>query len=84
MKHIQDTDYKKTYKPFVAWFFILMIGSIAIPIPLHELGISDNVITKLTLIIMVGSVDLLMYMIYKWEYVYWINGGLSGQFEVLL
>lgn len=72
---MKKDHYKKTYKPLVIWFFLMMAGSMAVPILLNELGLSDEVITKLILMLTIAALDILIYIIYHGEYVYWINGG---------
>ena len=70
---MNNKEYKKTYKPFIAWligFPIILMWVIKI---LPDSPIKISVLA--TLILTVVSLYLLMLIIYKGEYVYWINGG---------
>lgn len=70
---MNNKEYKKTYKPFIAWLIGFPIILIAIMKILPDSSIKISVLT--TLILTVVSLYLLMLIIYKGEYVYWINGG---------
>ncbi len=71
---MSDKEYIKTYKPLIAWLIGFIVISIVVPITLK---LSSKISTSITMLIMVLSLYLLMVMIYKGEYVYWINGGPS-------
>lgn len=64
--------YVKTWKPFIAWMIGFSIISIIISL---FLNVSDKISTLIMLLITVISIYILMLIIYKGEYVYWINGG---------
>lgn len=70
---MNNTKYKKTYKPLLLW----LIGFPIITIILVEnfFNVSKKVSVLSTLIIVVISIYVLMLIVYKGEYVYWINGG---------
>lgn len=71
----EKSHYKKTYKPFVIWFILMMAGSMVVPVLLEGLGLSEKALVKVLLILTIAALDILMYIIYHGEYVYWINGG---------
>ncbi|MGJ0848054.1 hypothetical protein ACR77J_15300 [Tissierella praeacuta] len=70
---MNNKEYKKTYKPLIAW--LIGFPVIAIIIAERLSNLSTKIATLLSLIIMVISLYILMFIIYKGEYVYWINGG---------
>ena len=70
---MDNKEFKKTYKPFIAWLIGFPIFLILITKVLGDLSIKISVLV--TLILTVFSLYLLMLMIYRGEYVYWINGG---------
>lgn len=70
---VKENEYKKTYKPFIAWLIGFPVILMVITKILGEFSIKVSVLT--TLILTVVSLYLLMLIIYKGEYVYWINGG---------
>lgn len=70
---MNSKEYEKTYKPFIAWLIGFPIFLILITKGLANLSVKISVLV--TLILTVFSLYLLMLMIYKGEYVYWINGG---------
>lgn len=72
---MDNKEFKKTYKPFIAWLIGFPIFLILITKGLDNLPLKISVLV--TLILTVVSLYLLMLMIYKGEYVYWINGGPS-------
>lgn len=77
-KKQKECSNSKTYKPLLLWFVGFIAISTTIPIALERYcNISENALTKIILFLMVFSVDILMALIYKGEYVYWINGGPS-------
>lgn len=69
-----NKDYNKTYKPFILW----IIGFPTISIIIQKFFDSSR---KMSILIMLLSTVIAIYMlmliIYKGEYVYWINGGPS-------
>ncbi len=66
----------KTYKPLLLWFVLFLSFSIACPLILTKLfTITNPLLTRITLIDMLLGVDVLLYIILKGQYVYWINGG---------
>jgi len=70
---VNNKEYKKTYKPLIVW--LIGFPVIAIIIAERLSNLSTKIATLLSLIIMVISLYILMFIIYKGEYVYWINGG---------
>lgn len=48
---------------------VALIGLLSLVIP------EWNIVTKISLLLHFGWLDLLMFIIYKGEYVYWISGG---------
>ncbi len=65
-------EYIKTWKPFIAWIIGFPIIGIIIP---AAFNVSAKISTLITLLITAAYLYLLMLIIYKGEYVYWINGG---------
>jgi len=73
---LKNKEFTKTYKPFIGWLIGFLIISILIPIIMDNFfDVSAKVLTLITLFITVISLYLLMLLVYKGEYVYWINGG---------
>lgn len=69
-----DDTYKKTYRGLIIW--IAALFSTIVLVPLLSRVITDgDVLTKLFLMIVLAMLDILMFVIYRGEYVYWINGG---------
>ena len=69
-----ENEYKKTYKPLVAWMIIVLVLELFVAW-LMTTGVSGEIFDKLWIITFVVAIDALFIMIYKGEYVYWINGG---------
>lgn len=70
-------EYRKTYKPFIAWILALppvMLGSATLA---ETAGLDDRGMVALMMSVVVLMLLLLLWMIWKGEYVYWINGGPS-------
>lgn len=65
-------EYVKTWKPFIVWIIGFPIMSIITP---ASLNVSAKMSTLIILLFTVIYLYLLMLIIYKGEYVYWINGG---------
>lgn len=71
---MSDKTYKKTYKGFLIW--MLLIFSLMLIVPALQLVIKDNdILTKVVLLLIFWLMDLLLFIIYKGEYVYWFSGG---------
>lgn len=70
---MNNKEYIKTYKPFIAWLIGFPVIETIIGKGLSNLSTKITVLTLL--IIMVISIYILMFIIYIGEYVYWINGG---------
>jgi len=70
---VNNKEYKKTYKPLIVW--LIGFPVIAIIIAERLSNLSTKIATLLSLIIMVISLYILMFIIYRGEYIYWINGG---------
>lgn len=72
---MKNKEYRKSYKPLIVWmlvfpFFMIISGS--------RVFNADSKTSVLAMMIsMVISLYILMLIIYKGEYVYWINGGPS-------
>ncbi len=75
MGRMYDREYNKTYKPFVAWLIGYPVVAIIAGIGLSEVSIKVSVMASL--MILVVSLYILILIIYRGEYVYWINGGPS-------
>ncbi len=73
-------EYKKTYKPLIAWLIGYSLISIIIIRAIDRLSSLTKKMSVKTsalfyLIFTVISLYILMLIIYKGEYIYWINGG---------
>lgn len=69
-------EYRKTYRPFIAWILLLfavLLAAVILPAPF----VSGETQTQITVIATLVMLDVLMLIIYRGEYVYWINGGPS-------
>lgn len=82
LERMKNKEYKKTYKPLVAWLVIYPLVNIIIIMAIDRLfqlpkKMSVKASVLFSLIFMVFSLYILMFIIYKGEYVYWINGGPS-------
>ena len=71
---MNDKEYIKTYKPLIAWLIGFPIMIIFIT---KFIDSSEKISVLISLIMMVISLYILMLIIYKGQYVYWINGGPS-------
>lgn len=71
---MNDKEYIKTYKPLIAWLIGFPIMIIFIT---RFIDSSEKISVLISLLMMVISLYILMLIIYKGEYVYWINGGPS-------
>ncbi len=66
-------EYKKTYKPFILW---LILFPILFSVPSFLLKhYSGKIQVSVVLFLTMMSLYILMFVIYRGEYVYWINGG---------
>lgn len=73
-----EKEYKKSYKLFIIWMIALIV------IPVIQILICDNYFdlsSKVVLLCVdleiVLFLDILLYIIYKGEYIYWFTGGPS-------
>ena len=69
-------EYRKTYRPFIVWIPLLcavLLAAAILPAPF----VSGETQTRITVIATLVMLDVLMLIIYRGEYVYWINGGPS-------
>ena len=70
-------EYKKTFLPLILWSLALapvMLGAM----PLSEwLELSDRVMVALMMAAVIVMLLALFWLVWKGEYVYWINGGPS-------
>ena len=69
-----DTKYTKPYKPLFAWLLGLIVLTVCVPMIINLFIEDKKLMTLITLMMLVFGVYLLMLVIYKGEYVYWING----------
>lgn len=69
---MNDKEYIKTYKPLIAWLIGFPIMIIFIT---RFIDSSEKISVLISLLMMVISLYILMLIIYKGQYVYWINGG---------
>lgn len=70
-------EYKKTYWPLIAWCVALvpvMLGTISAA---ECMKLSDAALVALMMASVILMLLVLFWMIWKGEYVYWINGGPS-------
>lgn len=67
--------YKKTYKGLCIWMILFVLAGSTISIILSGFVADGKLLTNVTLLVVVAFLDLLMFIIYKGEYIYWINGG---------
>lgn len=68
-------QYKKSYVGLVVWIIVL-IGGMIVGMPLLSTAVeSEKVMVKLTLLVLVLSILLLMLVVHKGQYVYWMSGG---------
>ena len=64
-------EYKKSYRGLVFW----MIGYIVVMFaPMFLPKMDGGLLTRLTLILGMAGIPALMWIIWRWEKVYWING----------
>ncbi len=64
-------ELKKSYKGFVLWFFLFVVSLFSCAfLPIED----SNIITSIGLNVLIISVVVLSFVIYKTEYVYWYNG----------
>lgn len=62
---------KKSYKEFIAFLIIYVISMILLAfLPINNVSI----MIKIVILHSVTFITLLMYIIYKTEYIYWFNG----------
>lgn len=69
---INNKEYTKTYKPLVAWFIAYLIIPVVI---IMNINLSEKMETLIYLFLTVLGIDILLFIIYKGEYVYWFTGG---------
>lgn len=70
---LNNKQYKKTYKPLIAWLIGYPITAIIVGKSMSDLSTKISLLSSLVL--MVIGLYILMLLVYKGEYVYWINGG---------
>lgn len=68
-------EYKKTWKPFFIILIIYLLLVCAVPLVGIRLDLKGQLLTKISLLITDLWLLTLMLVIYKGQYVYWINGG---------
>ena len=70
-------EYKKTYLPLILWSLALMpVMLCAVPVA-GWLKLNDGAMIALMMAAMIAMLLALFGMVWKGEYVYWINGGPS-------
>ncbi len=68
-------QYKKSYLGLVVWTIVL-IAEMIVGMPLLSTAVeSEKIMLKLTLLALVLSILLLMIIVHKGQYVYWMSGG---------
>ena len=75
---MNDTYYVKTYKPLAVWSVLFIGISIGAAI-VGSRYLDHDILSKMIMMVINLGIVGLFYLIYKGEYVYWINGG--PQFE---
>lgn len=65
---------KKSYKLFVLWLFLLVVIMLITDLILSNLLLSIDVATKIFIILLNTWILSLLFLIYKTERIYWING----------
>lgn len=70
-------EYKKTYWPLVAWCVALVPAMLGVSLPAERAGLDERGMVALMMGVVVLMMILLMWIILRGEYVYWINGGPS-------
>lgn len=71
----KTVEYKKTWKPFYIMLIIYLLLLFSFPCIAYALNLNMLYITKLTLLLSDLWLFILMVIIYKGQYVYWLNGG---------
>lgn len=67
-------EYQKTYKPLSGWLILLFAVLLAVGI-LPAPFVSGETLTRMTMLATLLMVDGLMLIIWRGEYVYWLNSG---------
>ena len=67
--------YEKRYWPFVLWLIALVVGMIGSAELANRAGLSGRGMTAASMMALILLLAALFVMIWKGEYVYWINGG---------
>ena len=76
MRDSSNEAYKKTYAPFIVWMLVMIAATGGVPFLVSALmGENDKLIIDSILLTVLLCVQALMYLIWRGEYVYWINGG---------
>ncbi len=68
-----DAELKKSYKGFVLWLLGFVVGNIILA-PVIMKAMPEELAVYASLSVTLLFLILLMYVIYKTEYIYWING----------
>lgn len=74
---MENRNYVKTYKPLIAWLIILPLVVIGVSESLETVNENLKLDVLISFIIIVVGLYVLMLIVYKREYVYWISGGPS-------
>lgn len=70
---MSDQNLKKSYRLFIVFFLLFLLGSIAMGIVIDRLNISSHLEMLIWLNICNVFLCLLLYIIYKTERIYYIN-----------
>lgn len=70
-------EYKKSYTPLILWSIVLTPAMVAAGMLSESMGMNDRSIVAVSMLTVIVMLLVLMWIIWKGEYVYWINGGPS-------
>lgn len=70
-------EYKKSYTPLILWSIVLTPAMVAAGMLSESIGMNDRSIVAVSMLTVIVMLLVLMWIIWKGEYVYWINGGPS-------
>lgn len=67
--------YQKSYRGLLIWFVVFLLGSCGLCFILSKCITDSTIVNRVILFAIFIFLDALMFIIYKTESVYWINGG---------
>ena len=70
-------EYKKSYTPLILWSIVLTPAMVAAGMLSESMGMNDRSIVAVSMLTVIVMLLVLMWIIWKGEYVYWITGGPS-------